>query len=98
MNCNKMPDTGAQIFVNGCSCNLLWKELQAEAAEQHASNNKADAVAKEACMPRSDFESWPVGMAYVPMQCWEEPFDLAKGLRAGTIFPSLRLPFRGGGC
>lgn len=48
------------------------------------------------CMER-DFDSWPVGMAYVPMQPWEKPFELSKGLRAGTIFPSLRLPFRGGG-
>lgn len=43
------------------------------------------------------FDSLPVGMTYVPMQPWEEIFELDKGLRAGTIFPSLRLPFIGGG-
>lgn len=43
------------------------------------------------------FENWPVAMTYVPMQYWEEPYDLERGLGAGTIFPSLDLPFTGGG-
>ena len=39
-----------------------------------------------------------IGMTYVPMQPWETPYGLDKGLRAGTIFPCLHLPFVGGGC
>ena len=45
-----------------------------------------------------DFASWPIAMAYVPMQRWERPYDPKKGLQAGTIFRSLELPFSGGGC
>ena len=37
-----------------------------------------------------------VGMAYVPMQPWETPYTPDRGLRRGTIFPCLDLPFKGG--
>lgn len=39
-----------------------------------------------------------IGMTYTPMQPWEKPYGLDKGLKAGTIFPCLYLPFTGGGC
>jgi len=38
----------------------------------------------------------PVAMAYVPWQQWEELFDLTKGYKCGTIFPSLSKPFAEG--
>lgn len=78
MNCNRTPEMGSSIYLNGCSCHHLWDEVQTDACD---------------C-----FDRWPVGMTYVPMQLWEEPFELAKGLQEGTIFPSLRKPFKGGGC
>lgn len=40
-------------------------------------------------------ESTPPAMAYVPFQQWEEPYAPNKALSAGTIFPSLDLPFTG---
>lgn len=42
----------------------------------------------------------PLTMGYVPDQHWESPYDPGKGLRAGTIFPSLCKPFcgKGGAC
>lgn len=44
-------------------------------------------------------EKTPIGMAYVPFQQWEEPYDLDTAFPIGTIFPSLNLPYRGGaGC
>jgi len=48
------------------------------------------------CQPQCNFEGWRAAMAYVPMQPWEQPFDLDKGLKSGTIFPSLKMPFEGG--
>lgn len=36
-----------------------------------------------------------VGMAYVPWQKWQQPYDYEKGLEVGTIFPDLDLPFLG---
>ena len=40
-----------------------------------------------------------LAIASVPMQLWETPYDPAVGLKQGTIFPSLDLPFflTGGG-
>lgn len=35
----------------------------------------------------------PLAIATVPMQQWETPYDPQKGLKQGTIFPSLDLPF-----
>jgi len=37
----------------------------------------------------------PIGMAYVPFQQWEKPYDDAVGFVRGTIFPSLDKPFIG---
>lgn len=37
----------------------------------------------------------PLAMAYVPFQKWEEPYAPNEALAAGTIFPSLDLPFEG---
>lgn len=37
----------------------------------------------------------PIGMAYVPFQSWEKPYDDNVGFVRGTIFPSLDKPFIG---
>ena len=39
----------------------------------------------------------PPGMAYVPFQQWEEPYDLETAFPTGTLFSVLDKPFRGGG-
>lgn len=36
-----------------------------------------------------------LAMAYVPVQQFNQMFDLTKGLQMGTIFPELCLPFCG---
>ncbi|MDO4746525.1 MAG: spore coat associated protein CotJA [Bacillota bacterium] len=41
-------------------------------------------------------ECMRIAMTYVPMQRWEKIYDFDKGLKAGTIFPCLHLPFVGG--
>ena len=46
----------------------------------------------------SDFENWPIAMAYVPWQSWKKTYEPAEGLKNGTIFPCLNLPFLGGRC
>ncbi|WP_295219517.1 spore coat associated protein CotJA [Ruminococcus sp.] len=42
-------------------------------------------------------EQTPPGMAYVPFQQWEEPYDADMAFPVGTIFPALDFPYRGGG-
>lgn len=38
-----------------------------------------------------------IAMASVPCQNFSEPYDLAKALKEGTIFPELNKPFYMGG-
>lgn len=40
-----------------------------------------------------------LAIATIPMQPWETPYDGAKALKQGTIFPKLDMPFyvTGGG-
>ena len=42
-----------------------------------------------------NFDQFPLGMAYVPWQSWNQLYDLERGFQAGTIFPELDLPFTG---
>lgn len=47
-------------------------------------------------MPEERFpQSTPLAMAYVPYQKWENTYPENTALAAGTIFPSLCLPFTG---
>lgn len=59
------------------------------------------AMARESCncpQPEGKFPAeTPIGMAYVPFQRWEKPYDKDAGLARGTIFPSLDKPFIGKG-
>lgn len=43
----------------------------------------------------SKVDELPLGMAYVPMQHYDQMFPLCRGLKEGTIFPELCLPFCG---
>ena len=38
----------------------------------------------------------PLAMAYVPPQKWTIVYTDDEALRAGTLFPALDLPFKGG--
>ncbi len=60
-----------------------------------------DAGTSGSCVKPS--ESWnpdrfPVGMGYVPMQCWQEPYPLAVGFSRGTLFSDLDYPFMRARC
>lgn len=40
--------------------------------------------------------SLPIAMCYVPNQRWKTTYPLDQALTAGTLFPELDLPFKGG--
>ena len=42
-------------------------------------------------VPESCVDTYPIAMAYVPMQKWQELYDPASGLHRGTIFRELDL-------
>lgn len=60
----------------------------------NSSNANAAAVkcscGKELPAPRPGVQ---LAIATVPMQPWETPYEPAKALKQGTIFPCLDLPF-----
>lgn len=45
----------------------------------------------------NNMSGFPIAMCYVPWQAWERTYEPAVALKRGTIFPSLDLPFLGGG-
>lgn len=51
------------------------------------------------CVDQRPMQSdMPIAMAYVPMQRWNQVYDMSRGLTRGTIFPELDLPFVMGRC
>ena len=50
------------------------------------------------CEKKKDMKGFPVAMAYVPWQEWEDVYPLNKGLQRGTIFEALDKPFFKGRC
>ena len=81
---NKEPYVGMPIYLDDCDCDDIMDDILGGSPQEPP------------CMAGRDFENWPVAMAYVPMQPWEETYEPAKALQAGTIFPSLDLPLLGG--
>ncbi len=45
-----------------------------------------------------DIDQFPVGMAYVPWQRWQQVYPVEKAMNRGTIFPDLDKPFSMGRC
>ena len=60
-------------------------------------------VSQQGCLSDKNCEICPQphqqtmmpGMAYVPWQIWQQPYDYEKGFEVGTIFPDLDYPFLG---
>ncbi len=49
-------------------------------------------AASEPCFTSEQF---PIGMTYVPMQCWQNLYCPGKALEQGTLFADLDKPFLG---
>ena len=50
---------------------------------------------KKKCSDKMPLRDFPVAMAYVPWQEWEDVYELCEGFEIGTIFQSLNKPFVG---
>lgn len=44
------------------------------------------------------YNTAPLAMAFVNQQCWGQTYEPSVGLKQGTIFPELDLPFCCGRC
>ena len=45
-----------------------------------------------------NMDQFPVAMAYVPWQRWQQVYPVDKAINRGTIFPDLDKPFSMGRC
>ena len=45
-----------------------------------------------------NIDQFPVAMAYVPWQHWQQVYPVDKAINRGTIFPDLDKPFSMGRC
>jgi len=45
-----------------------------------------------------DIDQFPIAMAYVPWQRWQQVYPVEKAMNRGTIFPDLDKPFSMGRC
>lgn len=50
------------------------------------------------CKGVESIDRYPVAMAYVPWQRWQELYSVDTAIEMGTIFPDLFKPFLMGGC
>lgn len=76
---------------------------QAQPAQQNAAQTEETAQQCQPCLTdencetcaRPQMQTMVPGMAYVPWQIWQQPYEYEKGFEVGTIFPDLNLPFLG---
>ena len=100
MNCNMSSDNMARnpgVMTTPCA---VAGGMQSSGAMTGEAQN-AGAPMQNPAAPGGQWPSmdrFPVGMGYVPMQNWEEPYPMEQGFHRGTIFPSLDLPFMMGRC
>lgn len=80
----------------------LKEQLVQEKMPEHATESNPASIAeeREAIVSNNMSDEDPhkdivVGMAYVPWQEWQTPYDAEEAFPIGTIFPDLNLPFLG---
>ena len=86
-----------QCMPEPCGCQAKPRYL----GEQHMPECGAPKHREhEGCGRRNDaLSDFPLAMAYVPWQKWQNVFDPCKGFTRGTIFEDLSKPVHGrGGC
>lgn len=72
-------------YQNGCGCGYHTNGSPHTAMQTPVVNRVRRIIDNE----------YPIGMAYVPWQQWNEVFDAETALCRGTLFPELELPFTG---
>ena len=104
-------DRCADNRSTGSSCGCVdQRPMQPDMPRQQMpaqSRNSASPAERPSCSLRQPncettqrdcLSDMSVAMAYVPMQRWNQVYDMSRGLTRGTIFPELDLPFVMGRC
>ncbi len=84
---------------NGCGCNTGNQRMNGYNPRQSQMQNTSGRMPHQPmpCMDRFNdpYEEFPIGMAYVPWQTWENLYPAEKALCEGTIFMDLNQIFCG---
>lgn len=59
---------------------------------------KSDVGAAEDCGCVEEMKGMPIGMTYVPWQCFQKLYEVCEGFNKGTIFRELDFDFLGRRC
>lgn len=95
-SCNHTPE-------RECGCNAPTRPMPARSMPSRPMSTRSmpDCSMSQPCgnMRNDPLAHLPVGMAYVPWQCFQDVYEPDKAFQYGTIFPELNKPFYGkGGC
>lgn len=81
---------------NSCGCGNSTPNNTSEPTGSCGCGNSARNNSGNCCKDENaHMRHMPVGMAYVPMQQWEQLYDPETALCQGTAFPELNLKFCG---
>ena len=101
-DCNKMEQGCPKKETCGCEkkdCDCKKKENDSDHCCCNREKKDCD-KAEDNCYPceKDEWKNSPVGMGYVPWQCFRMLNDMGDGLESGTIFKELDKPFEVGFC
>ena len=101
-DCNKMEHGCPKKETCGCEkkdCDCKKKENDSDHCCCNREKKDCD-KAEDNCYPckKDEWKNSPVGMGYVPWQCFRMLNDMGDGLESGTIFKELDKPFEVGFC
>lgn len=84
-----MPNCNQKDYMNSRQNNIYSGKRSAQMALRSDCNNS--------CGMNSDYsiDSFPIAMAYVPWQTWQNIYEPSEALKAGTLFADLDLRFYG---
>ncbi|MGN0396621.1 MAG: spore coat associated protein CotJA [Candidatus Fimimorpha sp.] len=81
---------------SGCGC----KEKSKPCDDKHEKPGCGCDKEKDCCYPckKDEWKESPIGMTYVPWQCFRMLMNMEKGFQIGTVFEELDKPFEIGFC
>ena len=85
---------------NGCGCERTGNNCKRDENNSNRSDCDCNKGEDNSCYPckKDEWKNSPVGMGYVPWQCFRMVNDMRDGFETGTIFKELDKPFEIGFC
>lgn len=95
-NCAGERRDESRSYTERCGCGTVRREERNENSDRERNTENNDERRRttcENCVNDERMRGFPLAMAYVPWQEWEELYDEDTALTAGTLFRALDLPW-----